>query len=210
MNSAETLEILSNSIVVAGTVSLLSVILASWLTSVRQPKIALVGSRDWFFTLPAWAQIAGGLGFCVLFAYVGYLLWIPLRLTVSSDMGTILRLIGMLFFVAGWVLVLWARLALGGMYGVSTSFAAPLQAQHRLIQHGPYTYIRHPMYLGYWLLLAGIMVIYRTWTPVLLLAMCVVSFSRRAQREEAALENAFGAEWQAYKARTGRFLPPRN
>ncbi|GAB4577301.1 MAG: hypothetical protein Fur0022_00320 [Anaerolineales bacterium] len=189
---------------------MLSVILASWLASVRRPKVVLPGSREGFFAWPIWAQIATGLGACVLIAYLGYLLWMPFPLTVSARVGMILRLLGLVFFVGGWSLVLWARWALGGMYGVSTSFAAPLQAQHRLIQHGPYAHIRHPMYLGYWLLLAGVTAMYRTWTPLLLLAMCAVSFYRRARREEAALENAFGAAWQAYQARTGRFLPRWN
>ena len=39
------------------------------------------------------------------------------------------------------------------------------------------------------------------------LAMFVPAFYRRAQREEQALEATFGAEYRAYRQRTGRFLP---
>ena len=119
----------------------------------------------------------------------------------------ILRVVGLAFFLMGWVLVLWARQALGTMYGVSTSFATQLQAQQRLIQHGSYTLVRHPMYLGYWLVLLGVTLIYRTWTPLAFLVICLPSFYRRARREEKALEAMFGAEWQAYASRVPMFVP---
>ena len=96
-------------------------------------------------------------------------------------------MVGLVLFLAGWLLVLWARRALGAMYGVSTSFAAPLQVQHRLIQHGPYAFVRHPLYLGYWFLLLGVTLIYLTWTPLLLFVMCLAAFYRRARREDEAL-----------------------
>ena len=201
------LETATNGLVIAGVVILVSVILTSWLASYRTPKATPVSSGDWFFGLPTWAQIIGGLATFVLLAYAGYLLWSPLPLTLSSDAGTVLRVTGLVFFFIGWGLVLWARWTLGTMYGVSTSFAAPLQAGHRLIQHGPYALVRHPMYLGYWLVFAGALLIYHTWTPLLLLILCVPSFYLRAQREEVALAATFGAEWQAYTTRT-KFLIP--
>ncbi len=96
--------------------------------------------------LPAWAQIVGGLAISVLLAYLGYLLWIPLPFAISPDAEGILRIVGLALFLAGLLSVLWARWTLGTLYGVSTSFAAQLQTQHQLIQHGPYALVRHPMY----------------------------------------------------------------
>jgi hypothetical protein len=100
----QTFATITNWIVIAGVVILLSVILASWLASYRMPKDAPVTSGDWFFVLPVWAQIVGGLGACVLFVYLGFLLWIPLPLDIPSNGETILRLVGLTFFVVGWVL----------------------------------------------------------------------------------------------------------
>lgn len=195
------LETVTDWIVIGGTLILGIVILTSWLASYRVPKATPVVSGDWFFTLPVWAQIVGGLGACVLFAYLGYLLWIPLPLDISRDANTIVRMIGLALFLAGWVLVLWARWTLGALYGVSTSLTAPLQAQHRLIRHGAYALVRHPMYLGYWLLLLGVALIYRTWMPWVFLVTCLASFYRRARREDIALAERFGAEWQEYYRR---------
>ena len=198
-------ETVTHWIVGTGVIILLGVILASWLASYRTPKAAPVRSGDWFFALPAWVQVIGGLAVCVLFGYLGYLLWVPLPIVISSPVSGTLQLVGLAPFLAGWLLALWARWVLGSMYGVSTSFAAPLQAQHRLIQRGPYAFVRHPMYLGYWLLLLGVTQMYRTWTPLLLFVICLAAFYRRARREEEALAERFGDEWRAYTGRT-KFL----
>jgi protein-S-isoprenylcysteine O-methyltransferase Ste14 len=63
------------------------------------------------------------------------------------------------------------------------------------------------MYFGWWTVLLGALLIYRTWILVLLLAMSLVVFYRRARLEEATLAGRFGAEWQAYVKRT-KFLVP--
>jgi len=178
----------------------------SWLATYRIPKATPVGSSKWF-SMPIWAQIGAGLGVIVLFICLGSLLWIPLPLDISPTVSVTLHIVGLAAFLVGLFLALWARWTLGAMYGVSTSSAAQLQAKHRLVQHGPYAFVRHPMYLGYWLALAGVTLVYRTWTPLLFLVMCVPSFYRRAQREEVALATAFGDEWRGYAARA-KFLIP--
>jgi protein-S-isoprenylcysteine O-methyltransferase Ste14 len=200
-------ETVTNWLVIVGVVILLGVIVGSWLASYRVPKAAPVGAGKWMFTLPAWVQIGAGLAACVLFAYLGYVLWIPLPLIVPPNVSVILRLVGLALFLAGWLLVFWARWTLGAVYGVSTSFAVQLRERHQLIQLGPYAFVRHPMYLGCWLLLAGVTLVYGTWTPLVFLVMCVPSFYRRARREEAALASAFSAEWQRYAARTKFMIP---
>lgn len=194
-----------NGIILISVIILLAVIIISWLASYRAPKVDR--SKDWFFTLPPRVQIAGGLIACALFVYLGYLLWRPLPLPLSPMTLSLLRIAGLSLFLTGWFLVLWARWVLGSLYGVSTSFAAPLQVQHRLVQHRPYAVVRHPMYLGYWLLLPGLILVYRTWTPLLFLAVCLVSFYRRARLEDIVLAERFGQDWQAYAERT-KFLIP--
>lgn len=66
---------------------------------------------------------------------------------------------------------------------------------------------RRTPHLGIWLLLVGVTVIYRTWTPLLFLVVCAPSFYRRARREERALEAVFGAGWHTYAARVPMFVP---
>lgn len=200
-------ETLTNWIVIAGVLFVLGLAVTSWLMSYHGPRDKVVGSKRSFLGLPAWAQIVLGLAVLALLAALGYWLWIPLPLAIPPYLSAILTVGGLTFFLVGCGLALWARWALGTMYGVSTGGAAPLQTQHRLIQHGPYAWVRHPMYLGYWLVLLGVTLIYQTWTPLLFLVMSIASFYRRARREESALAERFGEEWRAYALRT-KFLIP--
>ena len=200
------LETLTDWIVFLGSALQVAVILGSWLASIHTTRLAAAGLSAWF-NLPAWAQVAAGFGVVGLAVYAGYLLWIPLPFYPSLTVVATQSAIGLTAFLAGLCLALWARWALGGMYGVSTSSAAPLQSTHRLIRHGPYAWVRHPMYLGYWLVIAGVLLIYRTWTPLLLLMVCVPAFYRRARREDETLAQTFGADWQSYAARTTSLIP---
>ncbi len=119
----------------------------------------------------------------------------------------VLRAVGLAVFLLGASLTVWARQVLGAMWGISTSRTVKLMPDHRLIQSGPYAIVRHPMYLGWWIALLGLIAIYRTWPLVALLVMSLAIFYRRSQVEEATLAEHFGAEWQAYAARTKAFIP---
>jgi len=206
MGTQQIFEVVTDGIIIFFVAALLGAVYLSWLASYRAPKAAPVGSSLWF-TLPVWGQIAVGLGVSALGIYVGYLMWKPLPLTVSPSLSLLLRIVGVALTGAGAALWFWARRVLGAMMGVSTGSAAQLQVDHRLIQHGPYAFVRHPMYLGYWLVLAGLLATYRTWTPLVFLILMMISLSRRAWREEQALSSAFGDEWRTYAARVPMFVP---
>lgn len=193
---------------VALTSTLLAItIIASWLASYRLAPTPPMRSGDWFFILPHWAQIVSGLLVCALIGLIGYWLCIPLPVTVPPEIETIMRIVGLAVFLLGSILVLCARWTLGALYGVSSSFAAPLQAQHRLVRHGPYRLVRHPMYLGYWILLLGLVLIYGTWTSFAFFVVCLAAFYRRGRREDRALAGRFGEEWRTYAARTKFIIP---
>lgn len=143
----------------------------------------------------------------VLCAALIYLLWIPIPVNVSSRSDLFLRIFGLVLFVVGTLLVLWARKTLGRMWGISTSREVKLLPDHLLIKAGPYKMIRHPMYSGWWLALIGVILIYRTWILVVLLAFSLLVFARRARLEEKVLSKRFGAEWEAYAASTKSLIP---
>lgn len=46
-----------------------------------------------------------------------------------------------------------------------------------------------------------------TWSSLLGIALLVTCFERRAHREDAFLASGFGAEFGAYRERTGRMVP---
>ena len=77
-----------------------------------------------------------------------------------------------------------------------------------LITDGPFALCRNPLYASVALfVLPGLGLILETWTLLLLVPVAAVLVVRAARREERDLARLFGAEWDAYAARTGRLLP---
>ena len=106
---------------------------------------------------------------------------------------------GALLF-GGLALYWWGLRTLGAMFGAATGFGVRLYAAHRLVTHGPYAIIRHPMYLAVMMAFAGSVLVYRTWA-CLLYALLVAGLPVRARAEERALARQFGAEWEHYRQR---------
>jgi protein-S-isoprenylcysteine O-methyltransferase Ste14 len=77
-----------------------------------------------------------------------------------------------------------------------------------LVTRGTFGLCRHPIYaslLCYWLPAVGL--ILESWPFFIAAALAWVAARLAVRPEEVELERVFGAEWQAYAARTNRFLP---
>jgi len=118
------------------------------------------------------------------------------------------ELAGAVLAATGLGLVLWGRLTLGRLYGVSSTLGARLHADHRLITHGPFAHVRHPMYLGIETASFGGLLLYRTWTLVFL-TVAFLGLMMRARREDELLRLEFGARWEAYRQQIPGWLPRR-
>lgn len=160
--------------------------------TVREPKIL---RTPVFYLLAS----AGYFGLC-------YRLWRSLPLALSRPIRVLTLVLGSLFYFPGLALVLWGRLTLAGMYNVSSSFGAQLYADHRLVTYGPFAYVRHPMYLGFFFTSIGGLLLYRTWTFVFALLQVPVLVIR-AWREEQALAAAFGQQWTNYRQQVPAWIP---
>ena len=155
---------------------------------------------------PLWIQIAiliVGLLLCVPLFYYG---WVPL-IKLSPAAKQFASVLGLLIFILGISFLLWARHTLGKNWGISTSLQAKLHNDHELIQDGPYALVRHPIYLGAWIFMLGLLLLYPMWVILILAVSMVLSFSMRARREEAVLEQRFGSVWVEYRKRTKRIIP---
>ena len=197
-----------NGVVIAGMAYLaFAMALAGWMAGLRRGEaVTLLPARGEGASTLA-AQLGLVLVSLIVCAALIYWLWIPLPLAVPPAATPILAVVGLVIFVAGTLFIVWARHTLGRMWGISTSRQVKLLPDHQLIAGGPYAFVRHPMYFGWWVALLGALLIYRTWILALFLAMSLVVFYRRARLEEATLGARFGAEWQAYVKRT-KFLIP--
>lgn len=83
----------------------------------------------------------------------------------------------------------------------------PDQQPAALITTGPYRFSRNPIYLGDVILYAGLAIRWQAWAALLLLPVLAWVLSWRFIRpEEARLRARFGADFDAWAARTRRWL----
>ena len=77
----------------------------------------------------------------------------------------------------------------------------------RIVEQGPYRFVRNPMYLGHMIFLAGLALLLGSWIAAAVLAFHVVWFDGRAREDEAHLESLFGEPYRAYRRRVKRWIP---
>jgi protein-S-isoprenylcysteine O-methyltransferase Ste14 len=73
--------------------------------------------------------------------------------------------------------------------------------------HGPYRWIRHPLYTFGTLFFLGLGLIAASWLILLMACLAFYLLSLRTPKEEAQLLARFGEEYAAYMQQTGRYLP---
>ena len=179
---------------------------ADWLVALRKGQAVSLLPERGGRKYPLWMQIAlmvVGLLICIPLFYYG---WVPL-FKIAGNARTILKVVGLIIYLAGFGFTLWARRTLGKYWGLSTSLDVKLFDEHQLIQSGPYAFVRHPMYFGAWIFMFGLLLLYPTWTILILLVSMLTAFSGRARREEVALAERFGDSWVEYKQRTWFIIP---
>jgi protein-S-isoprenylcysteine O-methyltransferase Ste14 len=117
--------------------------------------------------------------------------------------GEAVRWVGFLTYSIGGVI----RLAPIFVLRRRFSGLVAIQPGHRLVTTGLYGVIRHPSYLGLFLLALGWGLTFRSGVGVAIAVLMLVVVLARIKSEERLLSEAFGAEYDAYRARTWRLVP---
>ncbi|CAN5671513.1 MAG: isoprenylcysteine carboxylmethyltransferase family protein [Gammaproteobacteria bacterium] len=117
--------------------------------------------------------------------------------------GDAIRWLGVVLFAAGGVLRIWPVFVLGRRF----SGLVAIQPGHTLVTSGVYGAIRHPSYLGLLVNSLGWGLAFRSGVGVLLTALIIPPLLARIRAEERLLRTQFGAEYDAYCARTSRLIP---
>jgi len=120
--------------------------------------------------------------------------------TIDGD-GT--RWLGVLLFAIGGALRIWPVFLLGRRF----SGLVAIQPGHTLLTTGIYSVIRHPSYLGLLTNSLGWALAFRSGVGVVITALLLPIVLARIRAEEALLGSQFGAEYEAYRARTSRLIP---
>lgn len=111
---------------------------------------------------------------------------------------------GVVLCLAGIGLRAWSRLVLGRFY----TFSIGLTEGHRVLAEGPYRYVRHPLYLGTFLVVAGLPLLAQSWAAVWFLTVpTALAYAVRLVREDTYLIERLGVEYQIYARRTARLIP---
>ncbi|HET7224105.1 MAG TPA: isoprenylcysteine carboxylmethyltransferase family protein [Candidatus Eisenbacteria bacterium] len=117
--------------------------------------------------------------------------------------GAWLRDVGLALAAAGYAL----RIAAMRRLGVRFSPLVEVQRRHALETGGPYARIRHPGYLGALLGELGVVLTFGSAATLPLAVALAIALGARIRHEEETLARHFGADWHAYRARTGALLP---
>lgn len=96
-----------------------------------------------------------------------------------------------------------------GFYLLSAAWSVLYHAQraNRLATTGPYARIRHPQYVAFVMILLGFLLQWPTLLTLVMFPILVAMYGRLAVTEEREMRERFGAEFDAYAARTPRFVP---
>jgi protein-S-isoprenylcysteine O-methyltransferase Ste14 len=140
-----------------------------------------------------WSGIALSLSLAWLFQAAA----IPRYRTALFGIGVALILLG--------VALRWYAISILGRYFTREVMVS---ADQKVVQHGPYRYIRHPAYSGTFLTMAGVGLAMTNWASLVALLMCVlIGHMYRVSVEEKALIQAIGQPYVEYMQRTKRFIP---
>ncbi len=97
----------------------------------------------------------------------------------------------------------------GGFLLLASAWKVLLHAQQTktLAATGPYGRIRHPQYVGFTLIMFGFLLMWPTILTLLMFPILVWMYIKLAKREEAEVMKEMGSEYEAYVAKTPRFIP---
>lgn len=91
---------------------------------------------------------------------------------------------------------------------IRTWAAGTLRKREVLVQDGPYKFIRHPLYLGSFLLTTGFFVLCGvTLSLVLIVVPIFFAYVFAIRHEERFLAEKFGGEWVLYSSRVPALVP---
>jgi protein-S-isoprenylcysteine O-methyltransferase Ste14 len=110
----------------------------------------------------------------------------------------------LLVMAAGIAWCWWARRHLGRLW----SAAVMRQEAHRVVDTGPYRFVRHPMYTGFIVMYVGMAIISTSVLAFVAVPLIALGLWLKARVEEQFLIEELGpVAYEAYQARTPTLVP---
>jgi protein-S-isoprenylcysteine O-methyltransferase Ste14 len=111
---------------------------------------------------------------------------------------------GVALTYAGLGLAIWARIILGRNW----SGTVTIKEDHKLVQTGPYSVVRHPIYSGLLLAVLGTALVKGEWRGLLAAVLVFPIFAVKARTEERFMIEQFGEAYEQYRRHTRALVPP--
>jgi len=124
--------------------------------------------------------------------------WWPL-ISRHSPLG----FVGAAMTAAGLLFAIWARLYLGKNW----SGQVTVKQDHELIRSGPYRFVRHPIYSGILLALAGTTLCFGHFWGFVGFPLTWLGLWIKSRLEERFMVQIFGAPYEDYRRTTGALIP---
>jgi protein-S-isoprenylcysteine O-methyltransferase Ste14 len=164
----------------------------AFLLTSRRPSV--LPERIRFMVVPL------GTTFFTLLYYLAPWFPAPLRVMLCpTEWRSTLLLVGLTLIIIGPLISLWAILHLRRSFGVFV-------AVREVVLSGPYRWVRHPMYLGWIVICAGVAIANFSTAYFLLTGAHVALLVYRARLEESQLVE-YSAEYRDHRRRTGFVFP---
>jgi protein-S-isoprenylcysteine O-methyltransferase Ste14 len=147
-------------------------------------------------------RLSGGLVWASTLAYMINPAWMA---WASLPLPAWLRWAGVGGALAAIPLLYWMFTSLGK----NITDTVVTRQEHTLVIHGPYRWVRHPLYSFAALFFLSLSLIAANWFIAAMIGLTFLMIAIRTPIEEAKLVERFGDDYRAYMQRTGRFLPYR-
>jgi protein-S-isoprenylcysteine O-methyltransferase Ste14 len=147
--------------------------------------------------LSAIVTVIGGPGLIL------YLLSPPWWVWTRLPLGELVKWLGIIIAIPPLFYLVWVHRHLETQW----SIALELQEDHKLITSGPYSRVRHPMYLGIFVYTTGLILIASDLLVFVFFAFSIWVNYRRIPSEEEMMIEQFGDEYRGYMKQTGRLFP---
>ena len=141
------------------------------------------------------------LAFTLLFARVPWPQWLRWRFVPESSIA--IAWAGLALTAAGIGFAIWARLFLGRNW----SGRVTVKERHELIQTGPYSIVRHPIYSGFLLAILGTALVQGQLRSLLALPIAALGWGFKLRLEESFMAQQFGNAYLDYKRRVKALVP---
>jgi protein-S-isoprenylcysteine O-methyltransferase Ste14 len=140
---------------------------------------------------------------CILALFVFYAVLPENRNILIVPLPDWLHWLGLVLGIISLVQQIWTHVTLQKNW----SAAKESGKNNVVITGGPYSWIRHPLYMALMLFFIGLSLVSGFSLFLLLASLSIPFFNNAARKEEAIMVQHFGDEYSEYMKCTGRFFP---